>query len=72
MRISSLHIDLWYALNVRNAIYEKTNMQNESALKFKVVDTKFAKGCFANENFEKNDYKKNPHITSKLVRGSLE
>ncbi len=30
-------------------------MQNESALKFKVVDTKFGKGCFANENFEKNE-----------------
>lgn len=42
-------------LKVRNLGYEEDNIQIKTALKFKVFDTKFGKGCFANEYIKENE-----------------
>jgi hypothetical protein len=49
------HAVSWDELKMRNVRYEKNNIQIKTAFKFKVFDTKFGKGCFANENLEKNE-----------------
>ena len=49
------HSVSWDELKVRSMKYGKPNIQIITALKFKVFDTKFGKGCFADEILEKNE-----------------